>query len=374
MDFREPTEHGYYIPHSSQDSSIFLLKQNILNNAATNADNVSVKQKNKHKHDIQNPTAFSVHSSSGSSDDDDDDSDEDSDEGEFDNKSNQKQNNSAPATTVKTATCTLFVHLPYDHLQRLDVTLAVTCTLADVFEHVKRHIPYFQQSQLFQGQFQEQHKNVMIKCSDYHFFEWENGRLETRPVQGIPAPTISEDSSKFTEIKDDEIPHPMKFGVLADCSIKPLSMNLKVSQLNTLRIRLCHVMEWNVYLQVCSVERHVVDKRDSVLKRSGTTSSSSAPSSSSGGSLFTGMFKSKTNYVYTTPFFSFDGDVPFNPPRLLGSGVSCFNIRSVTYTYMHIQIRVYRYTHNHIHIRTSITFRYFQFMYAHIHLHICAFK
>ena len=339
MDFREPTEHGYYIPHSSQDSSIFLLKQNILNAAATtatNADNdMSVKQNNKHEHDIQNPTAFSVHSSSGSSDDDDDDSDEDSDEDKVHDNSNQKQNNSTPAATVKTATCTLFVHLPYDHLQRLDVTLGVTCTLADVFEHVKRRIPYFQQSQQFHGQPQEQHRNVMIKCSDYHFFEWENGRLETRLVQGIPAPTISEDSSKFTEIKDDEIPHPMKFGVLADCSIKPLSMNLKVSQLNTLRIRLCHVMEWNVYLQVCSVERHVVDKRDSVLKRSGTTSSSSTPSSS-GGSLFTGMFKSKTNYVYTTPFFSFDGDVPFNPPRLLGSGVSCFNIRSVTYSYMHI--------------------------------------
>lgn len=338
LEFREPSENGYYIPHSSQVSTISLLKQNIISSSKTEKEKKTNFDPNEIVNKLLGDEQNNENDASDTDDDsEDDDSDNDSDDVSESNKPltvedssmRHKKKTSASSMTTNPSssnTATLFVHMPYDHIQRLDITIDTTCTLAEVFDRVKRHIPYLKFIHTSSSSSSSSAQPCMLRRSDYHFFEWENGRLETRAVEGIPIPTISEDSSKFIDIKDNEIPHPMKFGVLADCSTKPLDMNTKVSELNSLRIRLCHVLEWNLYLQVCSVEKHVVERKDSTSKRNGTKSTSTT-SSGSISSAFTGMFKSKTNYVYTTPFFSFDGDVPFNPPRMLGGSVSCFNIR-----------------------------------------------
>jgi hypothetical protein len=100
----------------------------------------------------------------------------------------------------------------------------------------------------------------------------------------------------------------IRFGLVAECSATPLPMETIVGSLKTLRLRLCHVSEWNIFLQVCSVQKHAI-----------------ALSSRKSISMFS-MFKSKQNYEFTTSFFSFEGDIPFNPPRIIGN-YSSFNIR-----------------------------------------------
>ena len=93
------------------------------------------------------------------------------------------------------------------------------------------------------------------------------------------------------------LPTHLRFGMIADCHGTPLQMDTTVGSLSCLRLRMCHISEWNVFLQVCSLQRDVNRKEKG---------------------LFSKIFGRKSG-EYKTAFSNFDGDLPFNLPRLIGS-------------------------------------------------------
>ena len=306
LDFKEPSESGFYVPHSSQTSAISHLKANMLSTSSSSKKDKTTMVKNGSfdPNDLMNKLlndAPAPVANIDTDDEDDDDSDDDDDDNNYEqghakryHKGEVKHaihpHNMGVPERKSSNLVTLFIHMPFDHMQRIDVVALETWTLSQVFDHTKGHINF----------------TKSIRRADYHFFDWEEGRLDNPKVS--PPPTVSEDSSRYSDIGERELPHHMKYGILAHCDTKPLSMDTLVRDLPSLRIRLCHVAEWNIYLQVCSIEREIIQNPKS-------------------GGVFGGMFKAKTVYEYKTLFFSFDGDVPFNPPRIMGGSISHFNIR-----------------------------------------------
>ncbi len=94
---------------------------------------------------------------------------------------------------------------------------------------------------------------------------------------------------------DTEVPEPMQFEMLADCATAPLPLTTKVETLKTLRLRLCHVMEWEIYKQTKAINTKVVEKEG----------------------LFSSMF-SRPKCTHHTTLVPFEGDIPFKPHRMLG--------------------------------------------------------
>jgi hypothetical protein len=270
LDFREPSEGNMFIPHTSQVSALSLLK------ASLSPTNIAKKKKNSSNNLEFDPASILMHTDKEPVFEGDSDDENDS-ESDADSEESPEVVQSSPTTTDSR---TLFVHMPTDHFHRVDIVASSTDTLSHVFDQLKHKMQYV----------------TSFKRSDFHFFVWENGRLDVKKV--IPPPTASEDS-RF-ELGDGDLPPSIAFGLFVDCSVTPLSMDMTIGSLKSLRLRLCHVSEWNIFLQTCSMEKQVIPSRRA-----------------SGMSMF-GVFKSKVTYDYTTSFSSFDGDIPFNPPRLMG--------------------------------------------------------
>ena len=276
LDFREPSESNMFIPHTSQVSALSLLLSSL------SPTNMAKKKKSNSSSNLEFGSSLILldpgkdsNFFDGDSDDEDDGNDDDSEVGS--GRGSEISQPYAPTADSRT----LFVHMPTDHFHRVDVVVNYTDTLSHVFDIVKNKIQYA----------------ASFKKSDFHFFLWDKGRLDVKKV--FPPPTASEDSGR-QEVVDGELPPSIAFGLFADCSVSPLSMDTPVSVLKTLRVRLCHSSEWNIFLQTCSMERIAIQSRRS-----------------SASNMF-GMFKSKSSYEYKTSFSSFDGDIPFNPPRLMG--------------------------------------------------------
>lgn len=91
--------------------------------------------------------------------------------------------------------------------------------------------------------------------------------------------------------------------MLADCSLTPLAMSTKVDTLKIVRLRLCHVNEWEIYKQIKSIKTEVVEKEG----------------------MFSAMFSRAkcTHYATLAPF---EGDIPFKPHRMLGFS-PCLSLR-----------------------------------------------
>lgn len=210
----------------------------------------------------------------------------------------------------------LFVHLPGDHFAVTEVMAGTDWLLEDVFNSIA---PKLSTSKA--------HRNL----ASYIFLSWDSTSLTTNKIINSPAreetsyfgrskvpgdkegdPDIAQKVEKKTSIFDTgrlnkkeslfgstigssidnstaEVPAHLQFDMLADCSSTPLSMDLKLANLQFSRLRLCHVSEWNLYRQVCAIKCDVKQKE-------GMTKYLSTP---------------KVHFI--SPFMRFDGNIPFNP-------------------------------------------------------------
>ena len=106
---------------------------------------------------------------------------------------------------------------------------------------------------------------------------------------GQPTTTTSSTSTQSA------IPYLLQYDMAAEGSTQNLTMDTKLASIDCLRLRLCHVNEWNIFRQVSSLQSEVVQK-DGLLSQ-----------------VFN---RSKTKFLF--PYMKFDGNIPFNPHRFLG--------------------------------------------------------
>ena len=106
--------------------------------------------------------------------------------------------------------------------------------------------------------------------------------------------TSSTSSSAAKPLKAQDVPPSMKLGFIVDhSSEKPIPMDTPLISLIHSRLRLCHITEWLVAQQVMAIRSELVQS-DSYLS----------------------MFN-RAKYKHKAPFVKFEGDVPFNPRRML---------------------------------------------------------
>ncbi|CAK9250500.1 unnamed protein product, partial [Sphagnum jensenii] len=227
----------------------------------------------------------------------------------------------------------LYIHLPQDHFQVVEMKVSSDWTLAEVFNQIQSKISM-----------SKRHRN----SANYIFLTWESGQHGDRRLLHSPAAesgtlfsrniksTVRQSTAEIedaraqfdgvteknvkktsyfgftssapvsTDLKQSssasnqavgstqEAPQSMQFNMIAECSLTILPMDTKISTLRCFRLRLCHQAEWNIYRQACSNKTNVI-QQEGILN------------------IFS---RSKVKYI--CPFMRFDGNVPFNPHKFLG--------------------------------------------------------
>ena len=327
LDFCEPSAQDFYLPLDSsspaeslmpittmaQNPSIQTLKSssNKISNDNTNGDNDDIIG-----------LGFDEESLSSRSSYDSDDSNNDI-----------SRKGSSRGNIMST-----IIHLPMDHLRKIEVFVSAEWTLQDVLMQISKYFP-----------------NVPIHQlqSSYVFFPWEAGKLGPQKVDHSPAVEVDlftsrnaslgetreagevieegqlDDrgqtsygkqsrfdsiasrftqsgkggqlgkqyfsSSLFSSSNSEMIPPSVQFNMVADCHLDPLPLSTKVSTLQQNRIRLCHITEWNIFKQIYSIQSSQVIQEGKLMK----------------------MLSSK-KFSHRAVFMKMEGDIPFYTKKLLG--------------------------------------------------------
>ena len=264
------------------------------------------------------------------------------------------ESNALSAQQALAPAVNLVVHLPTDHFESVSVTSEQSWCLRDVYRVIMRHM--MRKESFMEAHWSADMKlntanstacldddmEINRQISEYVFFPLNNSTLTPKWLEHSPSieealfgTSALRSSTSFTPagsrghpgrssngassawfgsssqsqtlsspVKgntsdtpnipfDADFPHSHRFGMIAGCTQTPLWMDTPVSSLaGCTTLRMCHVSEWDIYLQISSI-RLESPRKDS--------------------SMLSSMFTWQKN-IYRASFLMQNGEAPFSFP------------------------------------------------------------